>query len=343
MKILLVGPFASAQRDAAILEGFKQCGCDALSCQYGDILFSGRFLSRVQFRLNRGPVFREIQNRVLEAIKQIKPDVVFFRRPLEFSSEMIQEIRNKSQSVLASFNNDDPFSEAYKNVKWRELRNAIPDFDVHFAFRSKNIQQYYDLGAKQVALWEPFYVPWLHRPLVNTTDWISHGNKVLFAMHAEVDERREAIFKLIQSGVNLDIHSWNWAKVFGKNEALALQVKPPVWEDEYVRTIGNAMATLCFFSKQNNDELTSRVFEIPACLGLLLSHRTDRIEQLFKHWEEAVFFSGSDELLDIVNFLTRNPDTVAKIKEQGRTRLLRSNCSVVDRCRDAVTVLKALL
>lgn len=343
MKILVVGPFASAQRDAAIAAGFKQCGCEVAECGYGDLIFSGKLFSRVQFRLGIGPVFNTLKERVIDLARSTHPDVVLFRRPLEFSAAMIREIRSAYPAIYASFNNDDPFSPSYTDVRWRSLRKAIPEFDVHFAFRARNIEQYRSAGARFAALWEPFYTPWIHHPLRDGAQVNSESFKVLFAMHAERDERRDALLALISKGVHVDVHSWNWATVFGEQEAQRIGVKAPIWGDDYTRAIANASATLCFFSKQNNDELTSRVFEIPACKGLLLSWRTARLEQIFKDREEAFFFSSVEELSDIVETLSANPGLVIETKYRGYERLLKSRHSIVDRCADAINVFQGLM
>jgi len=340
MKILLVGPFASLQRDAAIAEGFRQSGCNVYECGYADLLFSGRFFSRVQLRLAVGPIFNLLTQRVIIAARSFKPDVVLFRRPLEFSAEMIQTIRTAYPAFYASFNNDDPFSNVYRDVRWRKLRRAIPEFDLHFAFRESNLDQYKLAGARNVALWEPFYTPWIHFPSVYKST--SENFHLLFAMHAEKDERREALLFLLAKGVPVKVHSWNWADVFGEAEANNIKVKPPIWEEDYVRAISKSAATLCFFSKQNNDELTSRVFEIPASRGLLLSWRTPRLEALFKDREEAFFFSSNEELLAIVQRLRQDPKCIEDTKERGYKRLLASRHSVVDRCMDALEVFKRL-
>jgi len=196
-------------------------------------------------------------------------------------------------------------------------------------------------GARHVAVWEPFYTPWIHHPSVSEpTEKSFH---LLFAMHAEADERRDALLSLLAEGIKVKVHSWNWGAVFGEAEAKEIGAKPPVWEEDYVRAIGKAAATLCFFSKQNNDELTSRVFEIPASRGLLLSWRTPRLETLYKDREEAFFFSSVDELMSIVHELALDPKLVEETKRRGYERLRASRYSVVDRCVDAVEVFKGLV
>lgn len=340
INILIVGAFGSPQRDEAISRGFRECGARVADCSYGDILYSTRLLMRAQLKFMTGPVCHKLANRVRRAAEQFRPDVIFFRRPLEFTPAMLKYIRRHTRALLASFNNDDPFSPVYTDRRWRLLREAIPLFDVHFAFRRRNVEQYRAHGAKVVALWEPFYSPWLHRPLVSDRSPNSGEGMILFAMHAEQDARREAVRRLRDEGFEVRVHSWNWRREYGEQDARAFSVMQPIWGDEYVRTVGEAMATLCFFSKQNSDELTSRVFEIPACGGVLVAERNERIEQLFRDSEEAVFFSDTSELIERMRELRKNPDKVTRIRHQGHERVLSSRHSVVDRCADALEVLQ---
>jgi spore maturation protein CgeB len=340
VKILIVADFGSPQRDEAISRGFSECGAEVSECRYGDILYSDNILVRAQLRFAIGPVLNKLTSRLCQAVDSVQPDVIFFRRPLEFTAKMLRQIRQRSKAVLCSFNNDDPFSKSYSDRRWRGLRAAIKEFDIAFAFRRSNIAQYKQYGARVSELWEPFYSPWLHRPLVEDNAGAGHNGRLLFAMHAEPDLRREAVLSLVGAEIPVDIHSWNWASVFGQKDAIALNVAPPIWGDEYARAIGNAMGTLCFFSRQNNDELTSRVFEIPACGGLLIAERNERTMELFRDGEEAVLFSDTGELVERVRELRKNPDKVTQMKHQGRERVLSSRHSVVDRCAAALNVFR---
>jgi hypothetical protein len=341
-KIMVVGSFGSAQRDAAIAEGFRRCGCSVIECGYGDLLYSANIAVRVQLRLGRGPIFRTILNRVVAAATAQRPDVVLLRMPVEFSAEMLRDLRRAHPAVYAAFNNDDPFSRRYTGNKWNRFRGAIPEYDIVFAFRTANLRQYREAGAKRVALWEPFYSPWIHHPVPAQGGATDAGFRILFAMHAERDERRPALIALRGAGYDVQLHSWNWHKVFGRSDARRFGVRPPIWGVEYARAISQSSATLCFFSKQNNDELTSRVFEIPACGGLLLSRRTKRLTEFFEDRDEAFFFSSVPELLEVTHALAASPSLVDRTKQRGMRRLGTSRHSVVDRCEDALSAFRGL-
>jgi len=334
MKILLVGPYGTLHREEAIEKGFSELGANVRACKYGDILFNRSIISRIQFKIGFGPVFKKIEKRVCRAIGEFQPDVIFFRRPLEFNQWALKRLKSHTDALFVSYNNDDPFSENYKTPSWYLLRKAIGEFDIHFAFRKRNIAEYYALGAKKVYLWEPYFVPWLH--LVDKEP--DNNGKIFFAMHAENDSRKEGLEKLISNGFDLDVHCWNWAKVFGKESVNIFNVKPPLWGMKYVQKITESMATLCYFSKQNNDELTSRVFEIPAAGGLLVAERTNRLREIFVDGEEVLLFSNTKELIDKCLFLQKNPDKVLQIKKNGRNKLVAGKHSIIDRCQMALFI-----
>lgn len=342
VKILIVAPFGSPQRDEAIAKGFVECGAEVYECRYGDVIYAPSIFTRTQLRFAFGPVLQKLSERVCQAVEAFKPDVVFFRRPLEFTPAMLRQIKSRSDALLCSFNNDDPFSKSYTDRRWRNLRNAIKEFDVTFAFRRSNLIQYDRYGSRLSELWEPFYSPWLHRPLVDRGQNYEQKRRFLFAMHAEPDLRRDAVVSLTRSGIPIDVYSWNWDKVFGKKDAIAMKVAPPIWGDEYVRAIGSALGTLCFFSRQNNDELTSRVFEIPASGGLLIAERNDRIMQLFRDGEDAVLFSEIEELVSKCRALIDNPELAERIRKQGQRRITSSHNSVIDRCSSALNIFKRI-
>lgn len=334
MKILLVGAYGTLHREEAIEKGFLELGANVRACKYGDILFNRAIFSRIQFKIGFGSEFTKIENRVRQAIKDFQPDVVFFRRPLEFSPYAIKRLKKFTSALFVSYNNDDPFSIQYKTPSWYFLRKAIKEFDLHFAFRKKNVKEYYNAEAKKVYLWEPYYVPWLH--LVEKEP--GNNGKIFFAMHAEKDERKVALEDLICNNLPVEIHCWNWEKIFGKKSAYKFDIKPPLWGKEYVQKIGESMATLCFFSKQNNDELTSRIFEIPAAGGLLIAERNNRLSEIFEDGEEVFLFSSTQELVEKCIFIQNNPQRVLQMKKNARNKLKKIKFSILDRCDMAMKI-----
>ena len=84
LSIIVVGAFAGSQREEAIAEGFRRCGCKVYECGYGDLLYSAKVSHRVQRRFARGGLFKELTRRICQIVIEVKPVVVFFRRPFNF-------------------------------------------------------------------------------------------------------------------------------------------------------------------------------------------------------------------------------------------------------------------
>ena len=157
-------------------------------------------------------------------------------------------------------------------------------------------------------------------------------------MHAENDQRRPALLKLLNNNFLVDIHCWNWTKIFGRKDILNLKIQEPIWGKDYVSAVSESMGTLCFFSKQNNDELTSRVFEIPASGGLLITEKTDRISELFTDMKDAVIFSNIEELLEKCKILIQNPSLVKEIKQNSQKKIIEGEFSINHRCKMAIEI-----
>ena len=103
-----------------------------------------------------------------------------------------------------------------------------------------------------------------------------------------------------------------------------------------------ARMCLAFLSKLNRDVYTYRCLEIPACGRLLLSERTPDLLRRFKDGEEAVFFSGRDEMVERATWLRDHPGERRRIAEAGRRRLQADQHSVIDRMETIVSMIDEL-
>ena len=103
--------------------------------------------------------------------------------------------------------------------------------------------------------------------------------------------------------------------------------------DEYRNAISNSLCSLCFFSSLNDDIITTRVFEIIACGGVLIAQRKGFVEKIFIEGKEALYFSSKEELLNKILFLKNNIHLRNKIALSGRKKLESVKCKVDDRVK----------
>ena len=96
-----------------------------------------------------------------------------------------------------------------------------------------------------------------------------------------------------------------------------------LYEKQYREAIWHSKINLSFLTRSNQDEYTHKSFEIAACGGFLLAERSEGHRQKFVEDEEAVFFTGFDELkAKIERYL---PDEAGRnrIAAAGQARAVR--------------------
>jgi spore maturation protein CgeB len=71
--------------------------------------------------------------------------------------------------------------------------------------------------------------------------------------------------------------------------------------------------------------VNQRGFDVPATRGFLISDRHPDIEELFETGREAVAYSCSEELQDLVRYFRRHGAEREAIAQAGRARVLKEH------------------
>ena len=93
--------------------------------------------------------------------------------------------------------------------------------------------------------------------------------------------------------------------------------------DRYREAIWRSKINLSFLTWSNHDEFVHKSFEIAACGGFLLAERSDGHLQRFHEDEEAVFFTGREELAAKIRRYLPDESARARIAAAGRARAER--------------------
>ncbi len=280
-----------------------------------------------------------INNYILQKIKEINPDFVLFWRPTHILRSTILSI-NKMDIRTISFNNDDPFNNnlflpiKYR-FKWFLYRSAIKVCDFNFFYRPNNLKTAIKKEIPRPHLLLPYFRPWNERNIeLKENDVIRYQAEVVFIGHYENDGRDSILIDLVNAGINVKLwgdKSWMKSKnlMFKKH----FQKIVSVTDEEYTKALNGGKICLNFLSKINNDVLTRRCFEIPACNSLLLSERTDFLSSLFIEDQEAVYFSNKEELVYKVKWLLREDKERNRIASNGYKKVLKKH-SVYNRAKE---------
>lgn len=315
---------------------------------------------KMQIKYAGGPLIKLMNKALVKECVALKPKVVVFWKGISILPKTIQCIKNYV-NVVVSFNFDDPFGQW--NIRYAKKYNIngnaifnkimhyekvfsfyrqtarfiqnIPYYDIHFISKAANIKRYQKAGAKEVKILELFFTPEFHYPIEpSPKDIEKYKSDVVFIGHYEPDHRSECLEALLDAGINVKLFGTGWSHYLTNKlkRAFGSSIKP-LYGDEYVRALCSSKMALCFMSKLNKDDFTTRCFEIPACGCLLLSERTDKVISLYEEDKEAVCFSSKAELVKKVQMLLEQPEKCKAIATAGYKRCLSSKYDVYSRMR----------
>lgn len=353
MKILIAGDWHSELHEEAVFNALRSLGHETLRFPWHQYFKPGTPLGwlrspllKAQNKYMLGPVMRGLNRDLLDRVAGDQPDILFVYRGSHIYPETLKAIRTISpRTIIAGYNNDDPFSPHYQKWMWRHFLACIPEYDIVFSYRITNLDDFRAAGAKRVELLRSWYVPERNYPTALTNDESArYGCDVMFAGHYEDDGRLEYLERVVESGWKLKLygHDYGWHPALKRSRVLERFVPlSTVWGEEYNKALAGAKIALCFFSKLNRDTYTRRCFEIPATGTFMLSEHSEDLVGLFRPGVEADYFTSPNELLDKLDIYLKNDDLRHRVSAAGRARLLTDGHDVVSRMRHVLSCLTA--
>jgi len=349
MKILLAGPtWPHEMYERACARALHGLGVEVVPFYLEPA--SRNLFSRVEFKYTLlGPSLRKLQQDLLAQVEISRPDVLLIWLGASVVPKTLQAIKQRANCILASYVHDDPFahrvhrlSPAHHRWYWRAFLEGLPIYDLALFSKELNVDDAYRFGARKAAVLRQFFVPEVHRPRSLTAEErCRFACDVAFAGHYEPDRRVEYIRSLVEAGLKVNLYTGGlWERAYLDHMPPTFRRLARVGGEEYAKALVGAGMCLCFVSKINRDQYTTRCFEIPACGRLLLSERTEALLRLFEEDQEAVFFSTPEELTKKALWLRDHPQEIERIAQAGRRRLLTDGHSVYDRMRELLLLIE---
>lgn len=354
MRILIAGDWHSELHEEAVHGAFRQLGHEALKFSWHQYFKphgawgrAGSLLLRAQNKYLCGPAIDRLNGDLIERVVAAQPELLFIYRGSHIYPETLRTIRRVSPSViLAGYNNDDPFSAHYPGWMWRHFLAGIPEYDIVFAYRAKNLLEFEAAGARRVELLRSWYMPERNHPVaLSASDMIRYGCDVVFAGHYENDGRLEALEAIVERGWRLRLYGpdYGWHPALRRSRSLrGIIPLSTVWGEEYNKALAGAKIALCFFSKLNRDTYTRRCFEIVGTGTFLLSEFSEDVAGLFSPGIEADCFASRKELLDKLDVYLNNDEHRYRVASAGRRRLMADGHDAVSRMRYVLSCLGGL-
>jgi len=340
MKILVVGDGHSSIHEVAVVGTFKKLGHDVEAFYWHNYFNSQNPLVRLWHRIQNkfiiGPTIDRLNIDLVNVAKLFNPKLVFIYRGTHIAPQTITKIKHQlPNAVVYGYNNDDPFAVGHPPWLWRHFLRTVPKYDLVFAYRHHNIDEFRKIGAKRVDLLRSWYIREINHPVrLFEIDKAKYECDLVFIGHYEDDGRLEHLEEVVKNGYKLRLfgpsHEWN--SRLDKSSVLK-QLVPVhlVWNAEYNKALCGAKIALCFLSKLNRDTYTRRCFEIPASGTLLLSEYSDDLASLYQAEEEADFFKSKEEMIQKIKLYIGNDDLRSRVAAKGNQRAIIDGHDIVSR------------
>jgi spore maturation protein CgeB len=138
------------------------------------------------------------------------------------------------------------------------------------------------------------------------------------------DDRADTLTRLSKEfGVTISGNQRSWRRALAPEVFSKLYREGELFQKQYREAIWRSKINLSFITHSNQDEFVHKSFEIAACGGFLLAERSQGHMDRFVEGEEAVFFTGFDELAEKIRRYLPDEGTRARIAVAGQRRAQR--------------------
>jgi spore maturation protein CgeB len=249
---------------------------------------------KVIFRLSAGPHVDCLNRDLLQIATREKPDVIWADKLLWMRPATLDRLRALGIATV-SYMIDNPFGPR-QDPGWRLYMKDIPHYDLHVVQRDKNIEDYRTRGARDVIKIQTAYEPTIHYPPPAGWSDKDRDRDVSF-IGTPYDDRAQTLIRLSsQFGVTISGNPRSWQRALAPEAFEKLYREGELYQQKYREAIWRSKISLSFITHSNQDEFVHKSFEIAGCGGFLLAERSPGHMARFREDEEAVFFTGFDEL-----------------------------------------------
>lgn len=301
----------------------ERLGHTVIPFNSGNYEFSSRLLRAITFRLVAGPGVSRLNRDLLRIAKSELPDIFLSDKCLPVQPSTLDRMRALG-IVTVSYMIDNAFGPR-RDPGWRLYMKCIPHFDLHVTQRDSSFPDYRSRGARDVVKVQTAYEPTVHFPPPEGWSDRDRDRGVSF-VGTPYDDRAATLARLGALGefpVTISGSPLLWQRALPSADFASYFREGELYLQQYREAVWRSRINLSFLTRSNLDEFTQKSFEIAACGGFLLAERSQGHLDRFKEDEEAVFFTGYDELVEKIR--RYYPDEAARnrIAAAGQVRAER--------------------
>lgn len=353
-----MGHLKPGQTSLMRMNALKRHDVDVVEFNARAILETQTWLERrLVSSIERGSSVERLNRLLLEKARTTRPNVIWFDKQELIRPSTTKELK-KLGARLVFYTPDPYFAQPWKQT--RMMTASMHMFDAFVTPKSYELAQYEVFGGDVIYM--PLgFCDQMHRPMqVSENDYIDVG-----FIGSWEPRRQEFMTEIAEQGHSIGIWGYGWdhlldgrwsirraARLRRMNNGMPVKIKRSdvlagmivaneIYADAYAQALSRSKLSLGLLrSTLYPDQHTTRTFEIPACGSMLLAERTAEHESFFEAGVEADFFADDSEMLDKVDYYSRNPTVRDKIAARGRERCLQSGYSYFERFRSVLSKLE---
>lgn len=294
MKILYAAGLSPNDSSLYRLWALERLGHQVIPINAYEYESKNPLVRKVIFRLSAGPHVDRLNRDLLRAAEAERPNILWADKLLWMRPATLDRLRALGIATV-SYMIDNPFGTR-QDPGWRLYMKSIPHYDLHVVQRDKNIADYKARGARDVIKIQTAYEPTIHFP--PAAGWSDKDrNRDVSFVGTPYDDRAETLTRLSSEfGVVISGNQRAWQRALTPEAFSKLYREGELYQQQYREAIWRSKINLSFITHSNQDEFVHKSFEIAGCGGFLLAERSAGHMARFKEDEEAVFFTGFDEL-----------------------------------------------
>jgi hypothetical protein len=321
MKILYAA--ALSPNDSALyrLWALERLGQHVVPLDYLPYEAPNPIVRKIVYRLAAGPHVERFNRDLIELAEREKPDVLWADKILWMQPRTLEQMRSLGIATV-SYMIDNPFGPR-RDPGWRVYMKGIPHYDLHVVQRDKNISDYRQRGARDVIKIQTAYEPTIHFPPQEGWSDSNRDREVSF-VGTPYDDRADVLTRLSEEfAVSISGNERSWRRALTHKAFAKLYREGELYRQQYREAIWRSKINLSFITHSNLDEFVHKSFEIAGCGGFLLAERSQGHLERFREGEEAVFFSGYDELAAKIRQYLPDEAARSRIALAGQARAQR--------------------
>lgn len=331
LRILAISNLWQGATDYGIVRALRRAGHSVSVVSEGHTFPAGwNSVALRAIRKGISPLIsKELQNRILEEAKNLRPHLLLVFKGYFVSDKTIDQIRRDGIIAINYYPDIDLFGHGPCIPK------AMKNYDWIFTTKSFGLADMKSqLGVVDASFMPHPYDPETHFPvLLDEYDQARYACEASFI--GNFSPKKLELLRNLKAKLP-DLKLKVWGDRWPANSALGDSIMhAPVLGREYAKAITASKINIAILTgirpgASSGDVSTTRTFEIPAVGGFMLHERTSEAESLFAEDRDCAMFSTADELAEKVKYYLSHEIERKKIAVAGYRRCMDSKYSSDD-------------